>query len=201
MSKVACWPGSCGRRFARAPHRAMWRRCRNDTSEISADYACSKSRVNVSHSHHRPSRKCQRTARRAGAVKARHSTPNVIAVGADQRCLDGAEHRAILSDVMARTAHEIPAHRARFQPDSSTHSSPTRARRIEQQTPRRERPECGPQSEAGARSGVVHAVVSVCGGTTIALRGGRERRPFDASSAAAYICEPATRCLPSRRIS
>ena len=91
---------------------------------------------------------------------------------------------------------KFPAHRARFHTDSSTHSSPTRARRHKQQTPRRERPECGLQSEAGAGAGVVHAVVSVSGGTAIALWGGRERRPFDAPSAVAQIYERTTRCVP-----
>jgi hypothetical protein len=76
-----------------------------DTSEISADYAWSKCHVNVSHSHRRPSRKCQSAARRAGAVKARYNTRNVVARLADQRRLDGAEHRAILSYVMAENRH------------------------------------------------------------------------------------------------
>src|SRR5688572_21817276 len=79
----------------------MRRGCHDDTSEISADYAWSKSGVNVSHSPRRPSRKCLRIARRAGAVKARSRAPMSSRSVRQHRGLDGAEHRAILSYVMA----------------------------------------------------------------------------------------------------
>ncbi len=157
----------------------MRRRCRNDTSEISADYACSKSRVNVSHSHRRPSRKCQRTARRAGAVKARPSTRNVVAVGADQRCLDGAEHRAILSYVMAENLHIKSARMAKaFTPIPRRIHRPLGRTNTGSNHQGVSDPNLASQGEAETRPGVAHALVSVDCVPNSPCTGGKERRPM-----------------------
>lgn len=89
-----------GRRLSRAPHRAMWRRCQADTKELSAGYARAKFAVNVSHSI-RPSRKCQDSAPRAGAVNVRSRAALAPAVGAPRRGIDGDEHGAKIRRVMA----------------------------------------------------------------------------------------------------
>jgi hypothetical protein len=109
--------GVLGRRVSRAPHRAMRRGCRDDTNEISAGYVRRKSAVNVSHSttsqpFNPAITQLPNTALRGGAVNAQSRVPVVVAVGAQHRGIDGAEHSAILSDVMADYRHDPSPDRA-----------------------------------------------------------------------------------------
>jgi hypothetical protein len=78
----------------------MRRGCHDDTGKIVAEYACLKSCVNVSHllpGHH----VIARTLRCAEARSMPEAASRSCAVGAERRGIDGAEHSAMLIDVMA----------------------------------------------------------------------------------------------------
>ena len=85
--------GSWGRRLSRAPHRAMWRRCQDDTNEISAGYACHELDVKVSRSGHHVNAETQRGAQARSTPEA---ADRCVAVGAEHRGIDGAEHRGTM---------------------------------------------------------------------------------------------------------
>jgi len=102
----ACCPESLERRAPRAPHRAMWRRCQDDTNELNARIRPPQMERQSQpfERHHATSQDC--AARRRGQCPKPRTFAS--AVGAQRRGIDGAEHSARMARVMPVVLHNPP---------------------------------------------------------------------------------------------
>lgn len=198
-----------GRSPPRAPHWAMRRRCRGRHQRDARRIRLSED-PRQSHPFAGPSRKCQgRAARRRGQCP--KPRPFLVrAGGAKRRGIDGAEHSAILFDVMARGPSHSATHFHRTSrpcsepatgtwldlvtgPSFSPRTGGPRTASALQQRGRRERPFTTRQRRSRNVTGVVHAFLAVGEYPDAPPGGGRERRPH-------AMCHPARKSLCAERL-